>query len=237
MVIIFFLYKRRVVSTNPGISTKRVLGYLKKIKFSDILSVLTFSFYMSGISMLTVVLFSIDKFMIPTFLSTEMLGFYGGAYFVVAIPKIITGNFATAIQSFVPEKSDNVGDAKREYFTFLTLFLLLVAIGYGLFVYFAKFSLILLPSEYNWITPVIQILLVGTFFSDVFSLNATFISSLRKEKILKQIMVFLGFVVVINIALNYVLIPKLGIEGAAIATAVSFILIGVISMMQVVKVR
>lgn len=237
LVIIFFLLKKRVVSENPGISPKKVLEYLKRIKLSDISSVLTFSFYMSGISMLTVVLFSIDKFMIPTFLSTEMLGFYAGAYFIVAIPKIITGTFATALIPFVSEKSDNVGDAKRGYFAFLTLFMFLVMIGYGLFIYFANFSLILLPSEYNWITPIIQILLVGMFFSDVFSLNATFISSLRKEKILKQIMIFFGFVVVINIALNYMLIPKLGIEGAAIATAISFILIGVISMLQVMKLR
>jgi len=237
LVIIFFLCKKRVVSTNPGISTKKVLEYLKRMKFSDISSVLTFSFYMSGISMLTVILFSVDKLMIPTFLSTEMLGFYAGAYFIVAIPKIITSNLALTIQSFVPEKSDNVGDAKRDYFLFLALFIFLAVIGYGLFIYFANFSLILLPSEYNWVTPIIQILLVGMFFSDIFSLNATFISSLRKEKILKEMMIFFAFVVVINIVLNYMLIPKLGIEGAAIATAISFILIGVISMMQVVKMR
>jgi len=237
LVIIFLLIKKRVVSINPDISVKKFFEYLKKMKLSDISSVLTFSFYMSGLSMLTVVLFSIDKFMIPAFLSTEMVGFYAGAYFIVAIPKIITHNLATALIPFASEKSDNVGDVKMEYFAFLTLFLLLAGIGYGLFIYFANFSLILLPSEYNWVTPIIQILLVGMFFSDIFSVNAAFIASLRKEKILNQIMIFLGFVVIINILLNYMLIPKLGIEGAAIATAISFILIGVISMMQVVKTR
>lgn len=236
-LVIFFFLKKKVVSRNPGISAKKILEYLKRMKFLDISSVLTFSFYMSGISMLTMVLFSIDKFIIPTFLSIEMLGFYAGAYFIVAIPKIITGNLAMALIPFASEKSDNVDGAKREYFAFLTLFLLLAAIGYGLFIYFANFSLILLPSEYNWVTPIIQILLVGMFFSDVFSLNATFISSLRKEKILKQIMIFFAFAVVINIVLNYILIPKLGIEGAAMATAISFILIGIISMIQVVKLR
>jgi stage V sporulation protein B len=173
--------------------------------------------------------------MIPTFLSIEMLGFYAGAYLIVGIPKIITHNIATALIPFASEKSDNLDGAKREYFAFLTLFLLLSAIGYALFIYFANFSLILLPSEYSWITPVIQILLVGMFFSDIFLLNATFISSLRKEKILKEILIFIAFVVVINIVLNYIFIPKLGIEGAAISTAISFILIGAISMVQVVK--
>lgn len=236
-LVISLLLKKRVVSVNPGISPKKVLEYLKKIKLADISSVLTFSFYMSGISMLTVILFSIDKFMIPTFLSTEMLGFYGGAYFIVVIPKIIIANLATALQPFVAEKSGDVKDAKKSYFSFLALILLLATIGYGLFIYFANLSLILLPVEYNWITPIIQILLVGMLFSDVFSLNTTFIASLRKEKVLKQMMAFFGFVVIINVVLNYTLIPKHGIEGAAIATAVSFILIAAISMMQVMKLR
>lgn len=236
-VIISFLLKKRVVSINPSVSAKKVLEYLKKIKFSDISSVLTFSFYMSGISMLTVVLFSIDKFMIPTFLSTKMLGFYSGAYFIVSIPRVITGNLVTALIPFASEKSDNVDDAKRQYLAFLTLFLIFATIGYCLLIYFANFFLILLPSEYNWVTPIIQILLVGMFFSDFFSLNATFISSLKKEKVLKQIMIFLGFVVIINIVLNYMLIPKLGIEGAAIATTISFILMGAISMVQVIRLR
>lgn len=187
--------------------------------------------------MLTVMLFSMDKIMIPTFLSTEMLGFYGGAYFIVAIPKLITHNLATALIPFASEKSDNHGDAKREYFAFLALFIALAIIGYGFFIYFAKLSLILLPADYNWVTPIIQILLVGMFFSDVFSLNSAFISSLKKEKVLKQMMLFFTFVVAINVVLNYILIPKLGIEGAAIATAISFILIGVISMLQVISLR
>jgi len=237
LVVIFFLLKKRVVSINPYVSVKQVLEYLKKIKLSDISSVLTFSFYVSGIVMLTTLLFSIDKFMIPSFLSIEMLGFYGGAYFIVAIPKIITNNLAVTLLAFVPEKDDNVKDAKREYFSFLILFLFFAVIGYSLFIYFVNFSLILLPTEYNWITPIIQILLVGMLFSDVFVFNSTFICSLRKEKVLKQMMAFFGFVVIINIVLNYMFIPKLGIEGAAMATAISFILIAVISMVQVIKLR
>lgn len=237
LVVIFFLLKKRVVSINPYVSVKKVLEYLKKIKLSDISSVLTFSFYVSGIVMLTTLLFSIDKFMIPSFLSIEMLGFYGGAYFIVAIPKIITNNLAVTLLAFVPEKDDNVKDAKREYFAFLILFLFFAVIGYSLFIYFVNFSLILLPTEYNWITPIIQILLVGMLFSDVFVFNSTFICSLRKEKVLKQMMAFFGFVVIINIVLNYMFIPKLGIEGAAMATAISFILIAVISMVQVIKLR
>lgn len=237
LVIIFFLLKKRVASVNPSISAEKVLKYLKKLKFSDISSVLTFSFYTSGIGVIAIILFSIDKFMIPVFLSTEMLGFYGGAYFIAAIPKIITGSLSAALQSFIPEKSDNVGAAKGEYFAFLVLFILFAIIGYSLFIYFARYFLIFLPEEYNWITPVIQIMLVGSFFSNIFWFNATFISSLRITKMIKQITVILGIVTLINILLNYMFIPEFGIVGAAMATTISFILMAFISIVQVVKLR
>jgi len=59
---------------------------------------------MSGIGIMAIILSSIDKFMIPLYLSTEMLGFYSGAYFIVGITKVITGSIITAIVLWFQKK-------------------------------------------------------------------------------------------------------------------------------------
>ena len=236
-LIVVILFARTLTRSNEIGLVKRGLNYVGTLKFPDILGVLRFSFFMSGLGVLGIILSSIDKLIIPAVLSTEMLGFYSGAYFIVSIPKVITGSVATTIQPYVSERSHNLRDAKRVYLAFLSMIAVIAIVGYGAMIVFAGETLFLLPSEYSWIAHVVQILLVGMLLSDVFLFNATFISSLRLTKGIRQLILAMFTAVLINIALNLVLIPRLGIEGAAYAATVSFAFLAAASILQVMFVE
>lgn len=221
-----------------GVTCYVLANTLKKISFSNIRSILFFSFFMSALSASNALLLSVDKIMIPQLLSTVMLGFYGGANLIAQIPKLITSTVALSLITFVSERSGNIAEAKSHYFKFFGLFLVVAMAGYGLFAYFTPYIVsILLPEDYGQVTSVIRILLIGMFFGDFYSLNATFAASAGKTKTLRRIMIFLGVAVILNIGLNWILIPKYGIEGAAVASAISFSLPAVISTEQIRRLK
>ena len=229
----------RIKSVGVRSRTVSSLGKaLRGIRFSNARSILVFSFLMSTLSILSTLLLSIDRIMIPQFLSAAMLGFYGGADLITRIPKLVTATLAASLIPLVSERSGDIVEAKRQYLNFLAFFIFVALIGYGLFAYFATYLVsLMLPEDYNWVRLVVRILLIGMFFADIYSLNAVFAASAGRTKVLKQMMVVLAGAVVINLGLNWALIPKLGIEGAAIASAISFATAGFISTGQVWKIK
>ena len=175
--------------------------------------------------------------MIPWLLSTEMLGFYGGALLIAMIPKVFTGTLATSLQAYAATESKDAKQVKKQYLRFLSIFSLLAVIGYGLAIILAQYAVLLLAEEYHWVTMVLRILLVGMFFSDIFSLNATFISAIMHKKAIRRIIVVLVIAVPINVVLNYFLIPVRGIEGAALSTTIVFIIIGAASIIEIGRLK
>jgi O-antigen/teichoic acid export membrane protein len=211
---------------------------LREVRFFHIGSILYFSFLMSALSISSSLLVSIDRIMIPQFLSVAMLGFYGGANLIAQIPKLVTATIAASLVPFVSEISGDMAEAKRQYLNFLTFYTFLAIISYGLFAYFVPYLVsFLLPEEYGGVVLAIRILLAGMFFAGIYSLNAAFTASVGRTKVLKKMIAVLAGAAVANIGLNWVLIPKWGIEGAAIASVVSFAIAGFISMVQVIKIR
>ncbi len=237
LVAAFFILGGNLSGLKFGVSLGEFWRYLKGVSLSGIRSIFTFSLMLSFIGLPLMILTSIDKLMIPWLLSTEMLGFYGGALLIATIPKTITGTLATSLQIYVAAGSADAEQVRNQYLRFLGVFALLGIIGYGLFVVFAQYALLLLAEEYRWITTVLRTLLIGMFFSDIFSLNATFLSSIVHKIALRRIIGALIIAVIINVALNYFLIPRLGIEGAALATAVVFVMLGVVSMIEIVRLK
>jgi len=232
-LFLVYLVNRGTTGSETGGMIQRVLNSSMILKASDLRSVLRFSFYLSSISVPLIVLSSMDRLMVSSLLSTEMLGFYGGALFIVAFPKLVTGSVAASIQPYISEVSSDLTHARRQYSAFLRFFLIVAALGYGALILIANYTLMLLPSSYSWITSVVRILLVGMLLSDVFQLNATFICSLRLAHEIRRMTLILLFVIIADVLLNLVLIPPFGLEGAAAATSLSFLALAITSSVQV----
>ncbi len=85
-------------------------------------------------------------------------------------------------------------------------------------------------TEYTLGTVALQILLVGTLFSVVGQINFNFISGIGQPKIVAKITLLAAAV---NLVLNIFLIQTYGMNGAALATAVSYLISLVASTVKV----
>jgi O-antigen/teichoic acid export membrane protein len=96
----------------------------------------------------------------------------------------------------------------------------LILCGVGLYVLSDYFVLFYYGSEYGASSYSLQILLVGTFF---FGISRVFFPVLQATGWLRYTESLTVITLVVNIALNLFLIPRYGIEGAAIATSISYV--------------
>ena len=98
---------------------------------------------------------------------------------------------------------------------------------------FASFYLVLFfGNEYVTGTLAFRILLVGSMFFIVASVNNIIISSMGEPKIVTKIILLSAL---LNVGLNLFFIPLWGITGAAISTALAYLLILILSTQKLMK--
>ena len=173
-----------------------------------------------------------DSFIIGIFRNVEEVGFYNAA-----IPIALLLTFSTDLfnQLFFPLVTKEYSRGNREtvrqlskqvgkwiYMLSLPLFIL--------FIIFPGFFIqLLFGEEYLIATNALRFLSIGAMFIAIFDVSKQLIAMKGKSKI---ILLDVIAVVSINLILNLILVPKHGINGAAFATMVSFIILGVIFAIQ-----
>ena len=176
-----------------------------------------------------------DSFAIGLLKTATDVGLYNAA---VPIAFLLTATSQIFMQLFFPiinkehaRKNDEVVSqlskqvGKWIFMANLPVFLLLV--------FFPKQILnLLFGSEYLAASNSLILLGIGTIIFSVFSVSNRLIAMSGRSKI---IMLDIIVVFIINLVLNFLLIPKFGIDGAALATMISFIILSLISMMQSMK--
>jgi len=94
-------------------------------------------------------------------------------------------------------------------------------------IFYAKFFIITLFGEkYLSGYPALQILLIGVLFYVVASANHNFLAGIGKPK---TVTIIILLAAVLNVLLNLLLIPRWGINGAALATTASYFLMLIFS--------
>lgn len=111
-------------------------------------------------------------------------------------------------------------------------FVVIIPLVISVFVFSDYFITTLFGEEYISGVFPFRVLLVGVLAYVVAAINNSAISGMGKPIVVTKIILFAGLV---NIIFNLILIPILGITGAAIATTVSYILSLVLSTWWVVK--
>jgi O-antigen/teichoic acid export membrane protein len=91
---------------------------------------------------------------------------------------------------------------------------------------------LLFGEQYLYAALPLQILLFGTFFASVSTVSLKLISMKGKSKLI--LINTLG-IFLMNIILNFFLIPKFGLTGAAISTTLSLILLNFLFLLQANK--
>ena len=101
-----------------------------------------------------------------------------------------------------------------------------------LFLCFPKSILSAFGEEFKLAAMALIILSISKMFSAISGSVGTFLQMVGKQNVFQNILILTA---VINIGLNYILIPKYGIDGAAFASAISGVIWNVLMIVYIKK--
>lgn len=170
---------------------------------------------------------SSDKYVLNHFADVSQVGIYSISYKIPTIMMTVMGFFISAwqisaVEDFGSEKSQQFfSDIFRKCFAvnvILASFLIAFTKVIGTFLYSADFFV-------AW--RYVPVLVIANVFNVMASFMGTIYTSAKKTKMLSISTVLAAL---INIVMNFILIPKMGAMGAAIATALSYFIMWIIRM-------
>ncbi|MFX0132862.1 MAG: lipopolysaccharide biosynthesis protein [Candidatus Hodarchaeota archaeon] len=201
-----------------------ILAMVPKFETNVLISSLQFGLPLVFTSLAGMVLNLGDRYVLKLLVNYEAVGLYNLGYKVAGILNMfLIQSFST---SFLPlaYKIHGQKDDRRFYSKILTYFVFILSwtgLGLALFgkeavKFFAR------NSDYWSAYIVIPIIILSYIFSGAKSVVWIGILLKNKTKILAYTTIFSAF---LNIGLNFILIPKYGMLGAAIATLISFVVL------------
>jgi len=173
-----------------------------------------------------------DSFMIGYFLNVAQVGFYNVSipfsnlfYF---IPLILMSLFyPLVVREFSRKKHNLIKNLSQQIIKWIFIINLPVFIIFILFP--GAIINIFFGSQFLIAENSLRILSIGAFIFSVLALSKDLISMEGKSKIL---LIDILITSIFNFFLNFILIPKFGINGAAISTSFSSIILGIILTIQ-----
>jgi O-antigen/teichoic acid export membrane protein len=219
--VVFFVYflKKKLLMVNAHTKIKsRVIGK----------ELLIFSLPLSFVAISDMIITWTDTLMLGYFKTSDIVGLYNAA---ILIGGLISVSLTAMLFIYMPIVSElyaknDFMEMRRSYYI-LTKWLCAVAFPLAiLFVLFPKVILgFLFGEEYLIAGTVLQILAFGYFINTLLGPNGAALTAMGKTKFL---MWATFFVASVNVVLNVFLIPKYGINGAAISTITSIVTINII---------
>jgi len=209
---------------------------LKKItKFHIRSSILSYSWPIMFSGMIVSIFYWTDSFLIGFFKNAIQVGHYNVVvpivFFLLLAPDLF-------IQLFLPlvtkEYNKNNLEVIKELSKQVAKWVLIINLPIFIIIFTFPGVIInlLFGKEYLGVEMVLRILSIGGIFSSFTSILTSLISMIGKTKI---ILINLVSVSIVNFILNWFLIPKYGMVGAAISTTFSWILLSFILMFEVKK--
>lgn len=175
-----------------------------------------------------------DRYLIEYFMDLESVGYYSAIFQVASLISILAISFNTA---WVPWLFENLKKKDKEINLFIIKISYLCMIGFilagGVFAMIIPFlGNIMLTSEYLNFMKIGYYFILGFVFQGIYMIINPYISYVEKTKYQSY---FSMLVAVINIVLNILLIPKLGLIGAAISTTVAWGLLLILTFTMSIK--
>lgn len=162
----------------------------------------------------------IDKIMLANMLGIKEVGIYSISVQLTSVLAIVIGPFQTSLYPKLLElfrgNKDEYSKAYKKYTTAIT-YLYIFGIISSIFVIKILFNKIY-SIEYSEAISLYTILSIGIFFKANAFLRSTHITLIKNTRI---ILMSELIAMIFNVILNYVLIGKIGVKGAAIATSIT----------------
>lgn len=116
-------------------------------------------------------------------------------------------------------RNNKVG-LKKIYRSAIRLMVVLSTPAVLFLLFFGEFTMGLFGQEYKTAKTALLILVVAQFLVTFLGISGTYMNMTGKQRVLHKILLVAFFV---NVALNFLLIPKYGMNGAAMATGISIV--------------
>lgn len=176
------------------------------------------------------IIHSVDKIMIQTMISTSVLGIYTVATKIPSLINVIISIFQQAWGISSVKEIESTNDTK--YYSNVFKFYNLIIFGSCIFfVSIIKiFMNYYVGDSFRDTWGYIPLLLVSAVFSAISSFYGSLYGALKKSI---NNMVTTAFSAIINIIVNFALIPVIGIWGAITSTLVSYIAVSTLRMIDV----
>jgi O-antigen/teichoic acid export membrane protein len=177
----------------------------------------------------------IDTLMLTYFVTLDQVGIYNVVMPTAIIFLFFSGSVGAVAYPIISElwaKNDKqrLTDWMRLLYKYLFVFVTPVLLA--MFAFSELFIKIFFGQAYTSGAMALQILLVGVLFFILANLNNTTISAMGKPEIVTKIVIL---AVIVTFFANLILIPHFGINGAAVATALSYLAVLVFSTYEVAR--
>ncbi len=175
-----------------------------------------------------------DRYMVNEIISSDANGLYAIAYKLPTLLTLVSTMFMQAWQysAVVEDEGDREEHAKFFGTVWGSFQAVMFLAGAGVIAFTKPIMKILTDPDFyeSWkFVPMLSIAMVFTAFASFMGTVYT----LNKKSVLSFLTAFIG--ASSNIALNFILIPKIGVQGAAIATVASYLLVFIIRSISVKK--
>ncbi|MER3317449.1 MAG: polysaccharide biosynthesis C-terminal domain-containing protein [Allomuricauda sp.] len=194
--------------------------------------ILSYSFLIILGGSAALILLEIDKVMLNQFISIENVAYYGVSVYiatVIIVPSRAMHQITYPLTAELLNTNNAAGLDKLYKKTSLTLFIA-SGILFVLIILNLNDLYLMLPENYrNGFTIVFLIGLAKVMDSLLGNIN----SILYNSKYYRTVLVFGVCLAALTIILNYLLIPKLGLEGAALASFVSIFIFNLVKLIFV----
>lgn len=176
-----------------------------------------------------------DRYIIGFLMNVSSVGIYSVGYGIGGLVYFMLGPMAGVLLPDLSALYDQgqIEELERRFCRVLKYYLALgIPAVIGLAILSKPLVLLLSTSEFVSAANVIILVAIGVFFFAVFGLYSQLLSVLKSVRTLSLLWIGMA---IMNISLNFLLIPKFGIIGAAVATLVSFLLGAILAVAYIRK--
>lgn len=196
--------------------------------FSKVQSYLRFGLPMVPAVMFAWIIHSSDRYMIGYFMGSAPVGIYAAAYNIGFVIHMFLNPIGIVLFPTLSKLWDEKKIVKfKTYLIYSLKYYLMIAIPsiFGLSVLADELLSILSTPEFSSGAILVPFITSGVVLYGVYSIFHYVLTSAKRTDL---IAISLGISSVINITLNILFIPKLGLSGAAIATLITYSFTGVV---------
>ncbi|MFA6979411.1 MAG: oligosaccharide flippase family protein [Ignavibacteriaceae bacterium] len=213
-IILFFISLHVIKGTYIFIVDKKIL-----------LTIVVFSLPLLAGSLFTALTNVADRFIINIFMSKDDVGIYSFVYRIALLMNVFVVSFAMAWnphsvkQYFRNNYSESYGKTLSHFLAGGMLLFLFVSLFIKILFETKVFGTFILNPIYKPGLSAFPFIMAGYFFNGISTYYAVYPYVSNKTY---QLLITDFIALSLNIGLNYLLIPKLGLMGAAISTAAAF---------------